>query len=45
MDGIAFLMIGAILFVLWLLMVAMSTGTLRIQRYKHRDGFYLGGRR
>jgi len=45
MDSIALLLIVAILFALWLIVVALSTGNFRMKEHVHRHGFHLGGRR
>jgi len=37
--------IVAMLFVLWLALVALSTCSVRIKRPAHRHGFYLAGHR
>jgi len=41
MDGIAFLLIVAVLFVLWLLLVGLSTRDFRVKRHVHRHPTHL----
>lgn len=44
MGSLLLLVIVAILFVLWLVLVTLSTGNVRTKRHIHRGGFHPGGR-
>jgi hypothetical protein len=45
MGSLPLLVTVAILFVLWLVLVTLSTGNFRLKRHAHRHGLYLGGHR
>ena len=44
MDSILLLFVVAILFVLWLVLVTLSTCNFQMKRHVHHHGFHLGGR-
>jgi hypothetical protein len=45
MDVVLLSLIVAVLFVLWLVIVALSTRDFRMKGHAHRHGVHLGGRR
>jgi hypothetical protein len=45
MESVSLLLIVAIVFVLWLAVVALSTGGFRVKRPLHRNHIHLGRQR
>jgi hypothetical protein len=44
MDSVALLLMVAVLFVLWLILVGLSTRDFRVKQQVHRHGFHFGRR-